>query len=91
MWGKRLAAVAAAVGIGLTTTPVAQADPPPGVEDIHDLPIAQGRYTTPAQGDFYRVYFRRQTVASAGSSRTAVPSAATPLRATRPLAAIRPW
>jgi hypothetical protein len=43
MWGKRLAAVAAAVGIGLTTTPVAEADPPPGVEDIHDLPIAQGR------------------------------------------------
>jgi hypothetical protein len=37
MWGKRLAAVAAAVGIGLTTTPVAEADPPPGVEDIHDL------------------------------------------------------
>jgi hypothetical protein len=40
----------------LTTAPVAQADPPPGVEDIHDLPIAQGRYTTLAQGDFYRVY-----------------------------------
>jgi len=62
MWGKRFAAVAAAVGIGLTTAPVAQADPtadpPPGVEDIHDLPIAQGRYTTPAQGDFYRVYFK---------------------------------
>jgi hypothetical protein len=32
--------------------------PAPGVEDIHDLPIAQGRYTTPAQGDFYRVYFK---------------------------------
>jgi hypothetical protein len=42
--------------------PVAQADPmadpPPGADDIRDLPIAEGRYTTPAPEDFYHVFFK---------------------------------
>jgi hypothetical protein len=59
MWGTKFAGIAGAVGFVLVTAPVAQAEPlpepPPGAEDFHDYPIAQGRYTSPAQGDFYHV------------------------------------
>lgn len=61
MWGT-FAGLAGVIGIVLVTAPVAQADPlpepPPGAADIHDYPIAQGRYTSPAAGDFYHVYFK---------------------------------
>jgi hypothetical protein len=94
MWDKRLAGIAGAVGFVLVTAPVAQADPstdpPRDAEELHDLPIAVGRYTSPAQGDFYRVYFKTPDGRFCGSSRTAVPSAATPRRAMRRRAAIRP-
>jgi hypothetical protein len=58
MRGKRFAGVAGVVGIVLATAPAAQADPPPAAEEMHELPKAEGHYTTNLQGDFYRVYFK---------------------------------
>jgi len=56
--GKSFAVVAGVLGTALATAPAAPADPPPGTEDFHDYPIAQGNYTSPAQDDFYRVFFK---------------------------------
>jgi hypothetical protein len=62
MWGKRFACIAGAVGFVLVTAPVAHADPttdpPRDAEELHDLPIAVGQYSSPAAGDFYHVYFK---------------------------------
>lgn len=58
MWGKRFAGIAAAAGIAVVSAPVARADPPPDADELRALPIAQGRYTSDLQGDFYRVYFK---------------------------------
>jgi hypothetical protein len=58
MWGKRLAGIAGAAGVMLVTAQAAQADPPPDADELHALPIAAGRYTSNAQGDFYHVYFK---------------------------------
>jgi hypothetical protein len=62
MWGTTFASIVGAAGFAFATAPVAAADPlpepPPGAADIHDLPTAQGHYTTNLQGDFYRVFFK---------------------------------
>ena len=46
------------MGIAVVSAPVAQADPLPDADELRDLPIAAGRYTSDLGGDFYRVYFK---------------------------------
>lgn len=53
---RRSVLLAAAGALLLGATPLAKAQPPPGIDDMDTWPIAQGNYTTP--NDFYQVYFK---------------------------------
>lgn len=61
---RGVVAVAAVAALALATAPRAAAEPPAGVDDIENYPIAQGRYTTPT--DFYFVYFKTPDGRSCG-------------------------
>ncbi len=58
-----MAVAVAIVGLALSATPAAGADPPPG-DDIRSYPIATGNYTTP--DDFYFVFFKTPDGRSCG-------------------------
>ena len=58
-----VAVAAAVIGLALSTTPLADADPPPE-EDIRSYPIAAGHYSNPT--DFYFVFFKTPDGRSCG-------------------------